>query len=108
MKQTYCGIDVLGQNPARFLGKSKKLRVAALCHPSSVDKKGRHLVHILEKNSQLSALFGPQHGIFGETQDNMIEWQDFKDKSGRPHIFTLRKEKKARSFFLKEYRACSN
>ena len=23
----------------------------------------------------LSAVFGPQHGIYGQTQDNMIEWE---------------------------------
>ena len=26
----------------------------------------------------LSAIFGPQHGIHGQTQDNMIEWQSQK------------------------------
>jgi uncharacterized protein YbbC (DUF1343 family) len=30
------------------------------------------------KNCKLSALFGPQHGIHGQTQDNMIEWQSHK------------------------------
>ena len=26
------------------------------------------------KDIRLEALFGPQHGIHGQTQDNMIEW----------------------------------
>ena len=37
----------------------------------------------------LRALFGPQHGIRGETQDNMIEWEGFRDgRTGLP-VFSL-------------------
>lgn len=28
---------------------------------------------------QLSAVFGPQHGLFGHTQDNMVEWEGGRD-----------------------------
>jgi uncharacterized protein YbbC (DUF1343 family) len=31
------------------------------------------------KKCSLNALFGPQHGIRGETQDNMVEWEGFID-----------------------------
>jgi len=47
-----------------------------------------HIVPILDSCTRLKALFGPQHGIDCETQDNMIEWQGFKDKKGRP-VYSL-------------------
>ena len=93
MKLTTTGIDLLEAAPKKYLGKAGKTRVAALCHPSSASRHFKHLVSILEKNSKLVALFGPQHGIFGETQDNMIEWQDFKDSMGRS-IYSLYGERR--------------
>ncbi len=37
----------------------------------------------------MTALFGPQHGIRGETQDNMVEWEGFRDpRTGLP-VFSL-------------------
>ena len=38
---------------------------------------------------QLTTVFGPQHGIWGETQDNMIEWNSYQDpRTGLP-FFSL-------------------
>lgn len=68
--------------------KNKKKSYGVLCHPSSVTNKGRHLIDIVDQHATLKALFGPQHGIDCETQDNMIEWQDFKDSKGRP-VYSL-------------------
>jgi uncharacterized protein YbbC (DUF1343 family) len=48
---------------------------------------------IVEEKTNLVALFGPQHGIHGETQDNMIEWQDHKDEKGRP-VYSLYGERR--------------
>ena len=31
-----------------------------------------------EISSRLAALFGPQHGYLGQTQDNMIEWEGYR------------------------------
>ncbi|MDB5038532.1 MAG: hypothetical protein JWQ35_2060 [Bacteriovoracaceae bacterium] len=84
MKVTSLGIDLLNSNPKKYLGKRGSKRVAALCHPSSATRQYKHLVSILEENADLVALFGPQHGIHGETQDNMIEWQDSRDEKARP------------------------
>ncbi len=92
MNRTSPGIESLEKSP-RQLGLSKKSRVAVLCHPSSVTPNYRHLADIAEKNFQLTAFFGPQHGIFGETQDNMIEWQDSRDSLGRP-IYSLYGERR--------------
>src|SRR5436853_1875217 len=56
-------------------------RVALLAHPASVT---RDLVHSLDALAALGdldlvAAFGPQHGLRGDKQDNMIESPDFTD-----------------------------
>jgi len=55
--------------------------VALLAHPASVT---RDLVHSLDalaalEDLDLVAAFGPQHGLRGDKQDNMIESPDFTD-----------------------------
>ncbi|PID80959.1 hypothetical protein CSB20_04800 [bacterium DOLZORAL124_64_63] len=53
-------------------------RVGLLVHPASVDGGLRHAVDLCAgAGVDLRALFGPQHGILGQTQDNMIEWEGF-------------------------------
>lgn len=84
--KTVNGIDQLPNGLKQKKWKNK--RIGLLCHPSSVDWLGQHILHLLDAQSNVVAIFGPQHGIFGETQDNMIEWQDMKDASGRP-IYSL-------------------
>lgn len=69
----------------RFLAdeafRLKGERVGLICNPSSVDHAFRHAADLFFAHPaiQLTALFGPQHGIRGETQDNMIEWEGFRD-----------------------------
>ena len=49
-------------------------RVGVLAHPASVTHNLRHSVEALMQTSiEITALFGPQHGIRGEKQDNMVE-----------------------------------
>jgi uncharacterized protein YbbC (DUF1343 family) len=66
-------------------------RVALLAHPASVT---RELVHALDALAALpeiniTAAFGPQHGLRGDKQDNMVESPDFEDpKLGIP-VFSL-------------------
>jgi len=62
-----------------------------LLHPASVNKKLEHAADLFlkTKNCKVKALFGPQHGILGETQDNMIEWQGFKDKKTGLPVYSL-------------------
>ncbi len=78
------GLDIFERNwPKKLRGA----RAGLLVHPASVNKKLDHAVDSLyrSKKLHLKALFGPQHGIRGETQDNMIEWKGFKDrKTGLP------------------------
>ena len=57
-------------------------RIGAVLHPASVSATLAHSSRILESFSprlfRLAALFGPQHGYLGQTQDNMIEWEGYR------------------------------
>jgi uncharacterized protein YbbC (DUF1343 family) len=61
--------------------KLRGARIGALLHPASVSSKLEHSSRILERANgelfRLNALFGPQHGFLGQTQDNMVEWQTY-------------------------------
>ncbi|WP_174583231.1 exo-beta-N-acetylmuramidase NamZ family protein [Candidatus Methylacidithermus pantelleriae] len=63
--------------PRRFRGA----RIGALLHAASIDSRLHPTLDTLEAGNgrlwSLTALFGPQHGLYGHTQENMIEWQDF-------------------------------
>lgn len=50
-------------------------RVGLLCNQASVLPDLRHAADVLSEHAdiRLTALFGPQHGIRGDVQDNMIE-----------------------------------
>src|SRR5437667_12639454 len=58
------------------------VRASALLHPASVSSKLEHASRVLERLNgdlfQLSAFFGPQHGLLGQTQDNMVEWTSYE------------------------------
>jgi uncharacterized protein YbbC (DUF1343 family) len=66
-------------------------RVALLAHPASVTAG---LVHSLDAlaacgDVRLAAAFGPQHGLRGDKQDNMIESPDFVDPVHGIPVFSL-------------------
>ncbi len=66
-------------------------RVALLAHPASVTAG---LVHSLDalaacRDVRLSAAFGPQHGLRGDKQDNMVESPDFVDPVHGIPVFSL-------------------
>jgi uncharacterized protein YbbC (DUF1343 family) len=84
------GIDRLLAEPslrAPLIGR----RVALLAHPASVTENLTHSLDALAAcgDISLSAVFGPQHGIRGEKQDNMIESPDFDDPVHRIPVFSL-------------------
>ncbi len=72
------GLEVLCRSDCTVLAGQ---RVGLLVHPASVDRRLRHATDLLLAAQQvdLRCLFGPQHGLRGETQDNMVEWQGFRD-----------------------------
>jgi uncharacterized protein YbbC (DUF1343 family) len=62
-------------------------RVGLICNQASVDHSYQHAADLLHSHPQieLRALFGPQHGIRGDVQDNMIETEHSLDrKTGLP------------------------
>jgi uncharacterized protein YbbC (DUF1343 family) len=63
-----------------FPSSLKSKRIGILCHAPSITHDFEHISHLFFKrvDCQLAALFGPQHGIHGQTQDNMIEWQSVR------------------------------
>jgi uncharacterized protein YbbC (DUF1343 family) len=69
-------------------------RVGLVCNQASVDHDFRHVADLFHEHPDinLTALFGPQHGIRGDVQDNMIETGHATDrKTGLP-IFSLYSE----------------
>jgi uncharacterized protein YbbC (DUF1343 family) len=66
-------------------------RVGLVVNPTSLDSAFRHAVDLLHERPEvrLTALFGPQHGIRGETQDNMIEWEGFRDSRTDLPVYSL-------------------
>jgi uncharacterized protein YbbC (DUF1343 family) len=82
------GLDLFETNWPRKLNGS---RVGLVVHPASVNKRLEHAADCFFKSGkfELAALFGPQHGIRGETQDNMIEWKGFRDKKTGLPVYSL-------------------
>ena len=66
-------------------------RIGILSNPASVDRKLRHVVDLLwgHRQVRVTTLMGPQHGARGETQDNMIEWQDYRDPLTDLPVYSL-------------------
>src|SRR6516164_1683873 len=66
-------------------------RVALLAHPASVTQDLTHSLDALAAcgDIRLAAAFGPQHGLRGDKQDNMIESADFTDPVHGIPVFSL-------------------
>jgi uncharacterized protein YbbC (DUF1343 family) len=84
------GIDRLLDEP----GLRKPLagrRVALLAHPASVTRDLRHSLDALAASGdvRLAAALGPQHGLRGDKQDNMIESPDYLDPVHQIPVFSL-------------------
>lgn len=82
------GIEVFLSNK-KLLNSLKKQRVGLVCHPASVNKDLVHSLDLLSKKVNISCAFGPQHGVRGDKQDNMIESPDFVDPLLKIPIFSL-------------------
>jgi uncharacterized protein YbbC (DUF1343 family) len=82
------GLELFLRNIPETL-KSKKIGV--LCHAASITEDFSHIVDVFHKIKEfrLSAVFGPQHGLHGQTQDNMIEWQSERHPVYNIPLFSL-------------------
>ncbi len=66
-------------------------RVALLAHPASVTADLTHSLDALGTldDINVTAAFGPQHGLRGDKQDNMVESEDFTDPVHNIPVFSL-------------------
>src|SRR5580693_7420820 len=84
------GIDRLIADPALRAPLAGR-RVALLAHPASVTADLTHSLDALAAcpEIRLTAAFGPQHGLRGDKQDNMVETADFHDPALGLPVFSL-------------------
>ncbi len=66
-------------------------RVALLAHPASVTHELTHALDALASipGIHISSAFGPQHGLKGDKQDNMVESPDYDDPIYGMPVFSL-------------------
>jgi len=84
------GIDRLLADPALRAPLAGR-RVALLAHPASVTRGLEHSLDALAAlpDLKVTAAFGPQHGLRGDKQDNMVESPDFNDPVHGVPVFSL-------------------
>ncbi|MBN2069724.1 MAG: DUF1343 domain-containing protein [Opitutales bacterium] len=83
----YLGIDVLEyQNFTQVKGK----RIGLLTHPAGVNRNGMSTIDVLRRapNVQLVALFGPEHGIYGDEKANVPVDHRVDQRTGLP-VYSL-------------------
>lgn len=82
------GLEVLLSD---FPVNLRNKRIGVLCHAPSISSDFKHITELLYDSGKckLRAVFGPQHGLFGETQDNMIEWAGAVHPQFKVPVFSL-------------------
>ena len=83
------GIDRLISN-GKLKKELKGKKLSLVAHPASVTSNLAHSLDALVKNKfKIVSAFGPQHGLRGEKQDNMIETEDFMDPIYHIPVYSL-------------------
>ena len=83
------GIDRLLADPALRAPLTGK-RVALIAHPASVTANLTHsLDALIAAGLNVTSAFGPQHGLKGDKQDNMVETADENDPQYGIPVFSL-------------------
>ncbi|MEA1887561.1 MAG: DUF1343 domain-containing protein [Bacteroidota bacterium] len=82
------GLDNFDTNVLPII-RNKKTGI--VCHASSISRKFDHIIDIVYHSApvKLAAIFGPQHGLFGQTQDNMIEWEGYIHPGYKVPVYSL-------------------
>lgn len=94
MSQFQLGIDRLLADKS-LQKELSGLRLALLGNQASMTQGFQHSLDAIGKNKQifnLTAAFGPQHGMRGEKQDNMEETKDYHDPAYGIPVFSLYSE----------------
>lgn len=82
------GIETLLTGPNGHWIKNR--RVALVAHPASVTTQLEHSIDFLKRHDvNVTCCFGPQHGMRGEKQDNMVESEDYLDPIHKIPVFSL-------------------
>jgi hypothetical protein len=89
--RTILGVEKLLSEKVDLL---RGARVGLICNQSSVDHHFRHVADLFQENAgvKLNALFGPQHGIRGDVQDNMVETPHVVDALTKLPVYSLYSE----------------
>jgi uncharacterized protein YbbC (DUF1343 family) len=90
-KRTRLGVEVLLDEK---IGLINGQRIGLVCNQASVLPDFRHVADVFSERTEfkLTTFFGPQHGIRGDVQDNMIETEHATDsRTGLP-IYSLYSE----------------
>ncbi len=83
------GIDCLLAQPELLADLAGK-RVALVAHPASVTADLTHsLDALIASGVNVTSAFGPQHGLKGDKQDNMVETRDETDPVYGIPVFSL-------------------
>jgi len=85
------GLERLLEDAASIV---KGARVGLICNQASVNHHYRHAADLLHAHPEidLQVLFGPQHGIRGDVQDNMIETAHGLDRNTGRRVYSLYSE----------------
>jgi uncharacterized protein YbbC (DUF1343 family) len=90
-KRTRLGVEVLLDEKIDLI---RGQRIGLVCNQASVLPDFRHVADVFAERGEfkLTTFFGPQHGIRGDVQDNMIETEHATDsRTGLP-IYSLYSE----------------
>lgn len=84
------GLERLLSEPP-LLTKFSGCRIGLLAHPASVNRSLHHSMALLKEEAHLNvtSAFGPQHGLQGEKQDNMVESDHYNDPDYHIPIYSL-------------------
>lgn len=81
------GCDIIHQESCGSLAGK---RVGLLANPASVTRSLEPTLDVLLScGTRVERIFGPQHGIRGDTQANMIEWEGFTDPASGIPVHSL-------------------
>lgn len=96
------GLEQLAASPPASLNDQ---RIGLLCNSASVNREFVHARQLMHRlfGSRLRALFSPQHGLFAEKQDNMIESKDGRDTELAIPIFSLYSHTRKPTRFMFEH-----